>query len=712
MNTRKRILATAVCLAAACQVIAQQKELSIAQMLRNNRNGLMNELPRIAGWKDDTHYLLARTTPTQTDTLVVDVKTGQEQPGTGAAKQAEVFVRNNDIYFKPENGAEKQLTHDTLEEKNPTLSPDGLKVAFTRKNDLYVITIATGEEKRLTQDGTDLVYNGWASWVYYEEILGRPSKYRAFWWNPDSKQIAYMHFNDTHVPLFPLYGATGQHGYVENTRYPEAGDPNPEVKVGIVNISNAQTVWADFNEKDDQYFGTPFWAPDGKSLWLQWMNRGQDHLVVYAVDPATGNKRSVYDEQQKTWVDWLDNIHFLPGNKGYLVLSDKSGWMHIYHYTTEGKLVKQVTDGNWTVKEIQYIDAAKNKVYFTARKENSARFDLYSIKLDGTDQQRLSFGEYNHAISMSPGGSYFITTYSNVSTPPKMTLLQTDGKKIRDIADSKGAELNQYQLAATELKRVKTPDGFDLPLLITLPAKMDPSKKYPVLISIYGGPNAGTVYDSWNWRSFGESQWWAKEGLIQVVMDHRGSGHFGKVGQNYLHRDLGNWEIKDYAEIVKWLTAQPYVDKNKICITGFSYGGYTTCMALTRGAAFFTHGIAGGSVTDWHLYDSHYTERYMDLPSENPEGYKSSAVATYLNNYKGNLYIVHGNMDDNVHMQNSIQLIGALEDQKKVFEFMIYPGGRHGWAADRNKWAHFQNEKTRYYYHYLLEKPVPEEALQ
>ncbi|MBN9297032.1 MAG: S9 family peptidase [Filimonas sp.] len=710
---RKQVLTIAL-LAAAFAAQAQQKELSTAQMLKNDRQGLMKQIPRVIGWQDDAHYMLAKPKSNSgfsADTVVVDVKTGAEQPFVDKVS-TEAYVKNKDIFYKPAGGVEVQLTHDADEEKNPIISPDGTKVAFTRKNDLYVIDIKSGTEKRLTTDGTDLIYNGWASWVYYEEILGRPSKYRAFWWNPDSKQIAYMHFNDTKVPLFPIYGSDGQHGYVENTRYPKAGDPNPEVKVGIVNIETAKTTWTDFNEKDDQYFGQPFWTADGKSLWLQWMNRGQDHLVVYAIDPATGNKKPVYDEQQQTWVDWLDNINFLENNKGYIVVSDKSGWMHIYRYDINGKLINQVTDGNWTVKDIQRIDEKNSTIYFTARKENSARYDLYSVKFDGKELKRLTFGDYNHTISLSPSANYFISTYSNVSTPNRITLLDNKGKVVREIADSKGDELAQYQLAKTELIRVKTADGFDLPVLITWPAKMDPNKKYPVLVSIYGGPNAGTVYDSWNWRSFGDNQWWAKEGLIQIAIDHRASGHFGKMGQNYIHRDLGNWEIKDYSEVMKWLIANKPIDKNKICITGFSYGGYTTCMALTRGADVFTHGIAGGSVTDWKLYDSHYTERYMDAPADNPEGYKVSAVAPYIKNYKGNLYIVHGNMDDNVHMQNSIQLIGALQDQKKVFEFMIYPGGRHGWANDRAKWAHFQNEKTRYYYQYLLEKPVPQEILQ
>lgn len=688
---------------------AQVKELTADQMLYGKTQGILKPLPKVGGWKDDTHFILYKPTGTGYDTVLASVSDSKEI-SIKADKKASIYVKDKDVFYRSSTGEEKQLTHDTVEEKNPTLSPDGNKVAFTISNDLYVVDVATAKEERLTNDGSDVVYNGWASWVYYEEILGRPSHYRAFWWNPDSKRIAYMHFDDSKVPMFPLFGADGQHGYVEKTRYPEAGDPNPEVKVGVVNIETKQTTWSDFNEHDDQYFGMPFWTPDGSSLWLQWMNRHQNHLIVYAIDPSTGNKKPVYDEQQKTWVDWLDTIYFLQNNKGYIIQSDKSGWMHIYQYDMNGNLVKQITNGDWTVKNIENIDEKKGVIYFTARKENSARYDLYSVKMNGTNLKRLTFGDYTNKVDVSPNGSYFITSYSNINTPTKIALVDNKGKLVREIANSKGDEFDNYKLAKTELLRVSTPDGFQLPVLITWPLNMDSTKKYPVLISIYGGPNAGTVYDGW--KGIGENQWWAKEGLVQVAIDHRGSGHFGKVGENYLYKDLGDWEIKDYSEVVKWLTAKPFIDKNKIGITGFSYGGYTTCMALTRGADYFTHGFAGGSVTDWHLYDTHYTERFMGLPSENVEGYKSSAVSTYIKNYKGNLYLVHGTMDDNVHMQNTIQLVGELEDAGKNFEMMLYPGGRHGWSNLKERWMHFENERAKYIYQYLLEKPVPQEILK
>jgi dipeptidyl-peptidase 4 len=290
-----------------------------------------------------------------------------------------------------------------------------------------------------------------------------------------------------------------------------------------------------------------------------------------------------------------------------------------------------------------------------------------------------------------------------------MTLLNNAGKIIKEIGDSKTAAMSEYTFAKTEVIRVKSEDGlYDLPMKITWPLNYDKSKKYPVLISIYGGPNAGTVMDTWTLS--GNQQFYAKEGLIQVAFDHRASGHFGKEGVNYMYHNLGYWEMKDYTSMAKWLIANASADEKKICMTGFSYGGYMTCYALTYGSDVFTHGMAGGSVTDWTLYDTHYTERYMGTPSDNADGYKSSSVLNYTDRYKGVLQIVHGVIDDNVHMQNSIQLMSKLQDAKKDFEFMMYSGGRHGWRGNKND--HFLNLKTQFIYKYLLERAVPKGMLR
>jgi dipeptidyl-peptidase-4 len=324
--------------------------------------------------------------------------------------------------------------------------------------------------------------------------------------------------------------------------------------------------------------------------------------------------------------------------------------------------------------------------------------------LDGGGMKRLTFGAFTHSVKVSPDGSYFITTYSNVSTPPAMTLLKGDGSVVRELGASDQTELAAYAVAPTSLVRIPTPDGFQLPAAVTVPAVLEPGKRYPVLISVYGGPGSMGVADGWRFSL--SNQALATEGLILVSVDHRGSGHFGKKGEALMYRNLGKWEMSDYSEAVKWLRAQPYVDSTKICITGGSYGGYVTAMALTAGAEYFTHGIASYSVTDWRLYDSHYTERYMDTPAENPEGYAAGSVLTYASRYKGMLRIVHGTTDDNVHYQNSLQLVDTLENLGRHFEFMSYPNERHGWGPPKSD--HSRMEANRFYYTHLLGKPFPE----
>lgn len=716
MSLLKNVAAFSAVFVMAATSFAQQKQLTDDQFFKNNFKGIINPLPSITRWVDNSHFLLIR----DGKTFVVDAKNGAEREQTDADRTMQKtviapspFSKSKDLYIKI-NDVETRLTNDTFPEINATVSPDGKYIGYTKNNDLYAVEIATQKENRLTTDGSDVILNGYASWVYTEEILGRASRYRSFWWSPDSKNIAFFRTDDSPVAPFTITDAPGAHGYLETVRYPKVGDKNPEVKVGIVNPAGGVVVFADFDAKEDQYFGAPFWTNDGSSLWVQWMNRKQNNLKIYAVDPSTGAKKTVYDEVQKTWIqleDGYERMHMLANNKNFILESDKTGWNNLYLYDMTGKLINEITPGKFTVTDVNFIDEAKKTIYFTARsKENTARRDLYSVNFDGKKMQRLTFGDYNHGgINMSPDGSYFVTTYNNVSTPTKISLVSNKGKIIKDIADSKGAEMNDYALAKTEIVRVKSDDGlYDLPMKVTWPMNYDKNKKYPVLISIYGGPNAGTVMD--NWGLTGNQQFYANEGLIQVAMDHRASGHFGKEGVNYMYHNLGYWEMKDYTTMTKWLIANAGADPKKICITGFSYGGYLSCYALTYGADVFTHGMAGGSVVDWTLYDTHYTERYMGTPADNAEGYKTSSVLNYADKYKGMLQIVHGNIDDNVHLQNSIQFTSKLQDLKKDFEMMFYSGGRHGWGG--NKGIHFQNLKTQFIYKYLLEKPVPKSMLR
>lgn len=724
----KRLLFTACITATTLVAGAQKKTFSQEELLAGKLpKDFSYTLPQVVKWVDDEHVELYQKIHPDSAyrTYTMDVKTGtltvkneggapSRGPGMPSPFAKSIITKDNDLFVKA-GGVEKRITNDKDEEKNPMFSPDSNYVAFTRNNNLFTVNLATGKENQLTTDGTATTLNGYASWVYFEEIFGRPTRYRAYWWRPDSKQLAYMHFDESMIPMFPIYNSEGAHGFVEETRYPKSGDKNPEVKLGFVSPDGGKTVWADFNEKDDQYFGWPVWKPGTSNLLVYWMNRGQDNMKMYDVDPITGKKKEIYDEKQKTWIDLEDRVsgrvNFITNNTQFIMQSDRTGWNHLYLYGSDGVLKNAITTGNYTVTGIKYIDEKNSQVYFTARsRENTARIDLYVAKFNGSSLKRLTFGEYNHAsTSLSPTGKYFITTYSSVTTPTKVTLVDNTGKIIKELGDSKSSVMDQYELAKTELIRIKSADGlFDLPAYVTWPAKMDPNKKYPLLVSIYGGPNAGTVMDRWGWSA--NTQFYAQEGVIQVAFDHRASGHFGKAGVNYMHRNLGYWEMEDYKTMAKWFIANGQADPTKVCITGFSYGGYMSCYALTYGSDVFTHAMAGGSVVDWRLYDSHYTERFMDTPQENPEGYKSSSVLTYVDKFKGQLQLVHGTMDDNVHMQNSIQLVSALQDKGKDFEFMLYPGGRHGWGGAKGN--HFNNLKTKFIYKYLLEKPVPKALLR
>ena len=695
---------------------AQKKDLTDDQYFKSNFKGITNTLPLVSRWIDDSHFVLKK----ESKNYIIDCKTGMEKMATDAEvrqddtpEKASAYMKSGDVFTK-KNGHETQLTNDTFKKFNPTISPNGNYVAYTKNNDLYCIQLGSNNETRITNDGSETILNGYASWVYTEEILGRRSAYRSFWWSPDSKHLAFFRTDDSPIPVYTITDGNGQHGYVETERYPKVGDPNPQVKIGIVAPDGGNIVWADFNEKDDQYFGAPYWNSDGSSLWVQWMNRQQDNLILWAVDPSIGTKKQLYNERQKTWIqleDGYERLHFLSDSRNFVLESDRTGWNHLYLMDANGSEINPITSGKFTVLGITWMDEKNRIIYFTARsRENTARTDFYRVDMNGRNLQRLTFGNYNHTnINMSPGGSYFITGYSNSETPNRMTLVSNKGKIIRELGDSKGDQFNNYTLAKTELLRVKSDDGlYDLPMKVTWPFNMNKGKKYPVLISVYGGPNAGSCWDSWSLN--GNQQWYAKEGLIQVVMDHRASGHFGKEGVNYMYHNFGYWEMKDYGTMVKWLIANGNADPAKICITGFSYGGYISCYALTYASDIFTYGMAGGSVIDWRLYDTHYTERYMGTPASDPEGYKSSSVLTWVDKYKGMLQIVHGVIDDNVHIQNSIQLISKLQDLKKDFEFMEYSGGRHGWGGPKG--LHFQNLKTRYIYKYLLEKPVPSAMLK
>ncbi len=684
-----------------------RKKITFDQAYSNAEPRLFKSLPSIREWLDDTHYLLVESeeiTNSQklfkvnaakdTKTLFLDY--GQIQKALPESIRASrhvdrtkdytefLYTDEGDIYFYSRlNNSFKRLTATAGEERNPLLSPDGKYVAFTRDHNLYTLDIASGLKYQLTEDGSKTIYNGWASWVYYEEILGRGSRYAAFWWSPDSRKIAFLRFDDNPVPTFPLFSSKGDHGSLEIERYPKAGDPNPFVKLGVVSATGGKITWADVEENADHYVAWPFWLKDSSKLTFQWMNRDQNHIKIYAMDLETGKKEEIYDENQPAWVEFFGDLYFFEDRSGFLLRSDCDGRRHLYTYDLEGNLKKRLTEGEWTVTNISLVDEENKRVFFHARKGLAAETHLYRVNLDGSGLTRLTQEAGSHRGNVSPGGTFVIDRFSNISTPSRVDLLRSNGTLVRNIADSRTNLMDEYPIGKKEIFAITTEDGTTLPACWTLPPDFSKNKIYPVLFTIYGGPGSSDVSNSYPRLS---QLYLAQEGIIVFAIDHRGSGHFGKKGMSLMHRNLGKWEMLDLIQGVKWLHKKPFVDKNRIGITGGSYGGYTTCMALTYGADYFTHGYARSSVTDWRLYDSVYTERYMDRPIDNPEGYKFGAAMTHADKFKGILFMSHGNLDDNVHMQNTIQLIDKLmELEKSAFGFMVYPDQKHGTRGKKER---------------------------
>ncbi len=566
------------------------------------------------------------------------------------------------------------------EDKNVTKSPDGTLCAFTRDNDLWVRNVADSVETRLTFDGSDLILNGYASWVYYEEIFGRASRYRAFWWSPDSRKLAFYRFDNSEVPMFPIFSPFGQGGSLSLTRYPKAGQTNPEVRIGIIDLDSPGTiVWADFDEKEDQYFGTPFWGADSRELYVSREPRRQNVLDLLAVNVSDGSKRSVYHEEYPTWVEWIEGMIFTD-NGLYMARNFETGWEQIYFLSYSGEL-KRLSEGeNWDIRLIK-VDEKKGDVWFTAKRDSRLHTSFYRLDRKGK-VTCLSDPDYTlMGLEISDDGKSYSALASNARTPWREIKGRTDR-----CAYTWGEELEGKEDGPRpELVTIEN-DGFTLYALLSLPKDFDPEKKYPVVMQLYGGPGTPYVRDSWNDRDASDS-WCYENGIIYIVADPRSSGENGRRGMDQAFGRMTVIELQDYIAWAEWLGSLPYVDASRIGVEGFSFGGTTTSMLVLRYPQYFCCGIAGGGVYDWNLYDSHYTERFMDTPQANPEGYRIASVLSYTEGLEnpGYLRITHGTGDDNVHFQNTLLLVDALQKAGVQFELMIYPDGMHGYRGAQKK---------------------------
>lgn len=672
----------------------ERKPLTFEQAYLNRGEALLKPLPEIDGWLDGYRFSEIR----EGKVFLVDARSGNSRilldapalktagpkdldwlrPADHSADYARLaFIHEDDIYVYKKNAPGlRRLTATRAAEKNPRFSPDGRFVAYTADGNLYACGSDAGAPIQLTFDGSEEILNGYASWVYYEEILGRASRYRAFEWSPDGKRIAFLRFDQSKVPQFPLFDANGVYGRLEMQRYPKPGFPNPTVKIGITAVEGKGTDWISFADGVDHYLTFLGWGAGGKKAFIQWLNRGQDELRVYEYDLAAKKLRLAYSEKQKAWVDLLDDKSFFPlADGGFLLLSSKSGWNHLLRVHADGTEAA-ITKGEWMVSRIEFVDEKSKFACFSADREDSTRSDLFQVKLDGGLLKRLTRTAGTHSVTFSRDGSYFLDRWSSQRQPAVLELCVRDGQVVRRLGESTSPKLAQYGLGKTEIFRIPTEDGLKLPAAWILPPDFSASNKYPVVISIYGGPGMRSVLDAFRRRL--DAYYLAQEGIIVLTVDHRGSGHFGKKGMDAMHRSLGKWEIADYGSAVAWLRTLPFVDGSRIGITGGSYGGYVAALAVASAPDLFSCGIAEFAVTDWALYDSVYTERYMDLPMENPEGYRQASVLSHAASYRGGLRLTHGSMDDNVHMQNTLQFLDRLLDLGKSAELMVYPGERHG----------------------------------
>ncbi|HQU73167.1 MAG TPA: S9 family peptidase [Calditrichia bacterium] len=580
--------------------------------------------------------------------------------------------------FESEGKKLRQITTTPEREEEVNFSPDGQKLAYVRSGNLYVMNLATGVETRLTSDGNDIILNGKLDWVYQEELVGR-GQFRAYAWSPNSDRLAYLRFDQSEVPTYPIVNWDPLHPEVENMRYPKAGDTNSHVRLGVVSINGGETVWLADNADSDDYYPRIYWTPDGSQVAFVRLNRVQQNLAFVFADPARGSQKVVIEESDPFWVNLGDNVYFLKDKKEFLWGSEESGYNHLYRYNYSGKRLGKITGGEWYVDNFLGVDAAEKNLYFTATREDLRERHLYRVGLNGKGLKRLTNGSGTHSISLSPDGSAYTDRFSSMSVRSRTTLHRSSGEELAVLAENDAGQQKRYTASLPEMITFEGDNGLTYYGQIIKPFNFDSKKQYPVIVSVYGGPHAQTVVN----RSGGLwDQYLAQEGYIVFRMDNRGAAGRGHEWETPIYQQMGKIELEDQLRGVAYLKSLPYVDGERIGIWGWSYGGYMTLYALTH-SRVFRAGVSVAPVTDWRFYDSAYTERYMGLPKDNPEGYAASSPVNAADSLHGALLMIHGTADDNVHFQNAIHMADRLTDAGKQFDIMYYHNQTHGIAADR-----------------------------
>ncbi|HEV7796718.1 MAG TPA: S9 family peptidase [Pyrinomonadaceae bacterium] len=712
MKNPVRILSALFCLFLfSIPALAQDKLLTIDDIFdpvkKVNFNGAV---PTTRWLKDGRHYLVSND-PMKTDLprlQKVDAVSGKAMPFFDTAKmqaalkalggiteqdarqlanrgfyqlsndeRAVLLNWNNDLfYYRLGSDTALRVTNNPEEEVGETFSPDDRLLGFVRNNNMYVYDLAAQRERRLTTDGSPRILNGRLDWVYQEELYGR-GNFEAYWWSPDSTRLAYLRLDENPVHEFTVVDHIPYPQALEVTPYPQAGDPNPIVQLGVINAAGGTTRWVDTYKyrPEDLLIVRVSWTPDSRKVVYQAQNREQTFLDLnFAGDD--GKSTTVLRETSKAWVEVIDNPTWLKDGS-FLWPSARNGWQHLYHYAPDGKLLRQVTDGKWEARSIDGVDDDSGFVYFTGTEHSHIAPQIYRVKLDGSGFTRLTNTEGTHKASVSPDAKFFIDNWSDVNTPTQSRLYDADGKLVRVLAENRVEALKQYKLGATELLQVKTRDGFVMEAMMIRPPDFDATKKYPVLEFTYSGPHSPSVKNSWGGSAYMWHQLMAQKGYIIWICDNRTASGKGAESEWPVYKTFGPTELRDLEDGLAWLKSQPYVDGDRIGLWGWSYGGFMTSYALTHSQTFKL-GMAGGTVADQRNYDTIYTERYLQTPQNNPEGYRNSSPRFFARDLHGKLLLIHGAMDDNVHVQNTIQFSYELQKAGKQFQLMLYPKSRHG----------------------------------
>jgi dipeptidyl-peptidase-4 len=712
LKNRKLILTISWLLILPLVAAAQQKLLTIDDIFDpTKRVNFSGTTPNIRWLSDGKHYLLANDASKRNVPRLekVNALTGEATAFLDNAKMEAAFVAlggisapdaqqlanrgsyqfnaketavlinfANDLFYY-ELGSDKavRVTNNPENEVGETFSPDARMIGFVRNNNMYVFDLGAQQERQLTTDGGPKILNGRLDWVYQEELYGR-GNFEAYWWSPDSTMLAYLRLDENPVHEFSVVDHIPYRQNVEVTPYPKAGDPNPAVQLGVVNAAGGATRWMDTYkyQPSDLLIVRVSWTPDGKKVVYQAQNREQTYLDLNFADAKDGKSTTAFRDTTRAWVEVLDNPHWLKDGS-FIWESERTGWHHLYHYAADGKLIRQVTDGKWELRSFEGIDHEKGLVFFTATAHSLTGVQPYRIKLDGTELTRLTPMEGTHRVEVSPTANLFIDYWSDVNTPAQTRLYDSDGKLVRVIEENKVEALKQYKLGKAEFLQVKTRDGFLMEAMMIKPPDFDPKKKYPVVQYTYSGPHAPQVRNGWGGATYMWHQLLAQKGYLIWVLDNRTASGVNAETTWPVYRNFGELELRDLEDGIAWLKTQPYVDGSRIAIWGWSYGGFMTSYALTHSRSFKL-GIAGAPVTDWRDYDTIYTERFMQTPQNNPEGYRKSSPVHHAKDLHGKLLLIHGAIDDNVHMQNTIQFVYELQKAGKQFELMLYPKSRHG----------------------------------